>query len=352
MAFKRPTLSEIVSRIKGDIETRLSTGRLLVSGFLSIIATAYAGAVHLLHGHIEWGIKQLFPDTAEAEFLARWASIWGVSRTSAVYAAGSVTFTGPTDGTVIPTATRLKRSDGVFFRTDASGAIAGGTVDIAVTPVNAGITGDTEEGTLLELVTSIAGIDTSATTATGGITGGADSESDDSLRERLLDRIKQPPHGGAAFDYIKWAKEVSGVTRAWVYPLAMGAGTVTLTFVLDDEAEIIPDAGKVAEVQAYIDDDTRIPVTATLTVFAPTAVPLDLDITLTPNTAEVQAAVENSVKDLIRREAEPGGTILISQLREAVSIAAGESDNVITSPTADVTHASADIATFGVITWA
>ena len=351
MAFKRPTLSEIVSRIKGDIETRLSTGRLLVSGFLSIIATAYAGAVHLLHGHIEWGIKQLFPDAAESEYLARWASIWGVNRTSAVYSTGSVTFTG-TDGAVIPSATRLRRSDGVFYRTDASGAITGGTIDIAVTPVNAGLSAETEEGVVLELVTSIAGVNTSATVATGGIIGGANSESDDSLRERLLDRIKQPPHGGAAFDYIKWAKEVSGVTRAWVYPLAMGAGTVNLTFVLDDEADIIPDAGKVAEVQAYIDADTLIPVTATLTVFAPTAVPLDLDITLTPNTAEVQAAVENSVKDLIRRQAEPGGTILISQLREAVSIAAGEFDNVVTSPTADVTHASAEIATFGGITWA
>jgi uncharacterized phage protein gp47/JayE len=350
MAFKRPTLSEIVSRIKGDIETRLSTGRLLVTGFLSIIATAYAGAVHLLHGHIEWGIKQLFPDTAESEFLARWASIWGVKRTSASYSAGSVTFTG-TDGSLIPAATRLKRSDGAFFRTDASGTISAGTVDIAVTPVNAGITGDTEADTLLELVSSISGIDTSATVATGGITGGADSESDDSLRERLLDRIKQPPHGGAKFDYIKWAKEVNGVTRAWAYPLAMGAGTVTLTFVLDDEDDIIPDAAKVTEVQNYIDDDVRKPVTADVTVFAPTAVPLNLAISVTPNNAEVRAAVENSIKDLIRREAEPGGTILISKIREAVSIAAGEADNTVTTPSADVTHASAEIATFGVITW-
>lgn len=350
MTFKRPTLPEIISRIKGDIETRLSTGRLLVTGFLSIMATAYAGAVHLLHGHIEWAIKQLFPDTAESEFLARWASIWGVSRTSAVYAGGSVIFTG-TDGSIIPSGTRLRRSDGEFFRTDASGEITSGSVDIAVTPVNAGITGDTEEGTLLELVTSISGIDTSATVATGGIINGADSEDDESLRERLLDRIKQPPHGGADFDYIKWAKEVNGVTRAWAYPLAMGAGTVALTFVLDNEDDIIPDAGKVAEVQEYIEDPSRRPVTADLTVFAPTAVPLDLTISVTPGTAEVKAAVENSIKDLIRREAEPGGTILISKIREAVSIAAGESDNTVTTPSADVTHASAEIATFGVITW-
>ena len=351
MAFNRPTLSEIVSRVKSDIETRLSTGRLLASSFLSIIATAYAGAVHLLHGHIEWATKQLFPDTAETEFLARWASIWGVKRTAAVFSGGNVTFTG-TDGSIIPASARLKRSDGAFFRTDASGEISGGNVDIAVTPVNAGVSGDTEADTLLELVSSIAGVDTSATVAAGGITGGADSESDDSLRGRLLDRIKQPPHGGALFDYVKWAKEVSGVTRAWAYPLSMGAGTVTLTFVLDDETDIIPDAGKVTEVQNYIDADNRRPVTADLTVFAPTAVPLNLTIEVSPNTAEVKAAVENSIKDLIRREAEPGATILISKIREAVSIAAGEGDNTVTTPSADVTHATAEIATFGVITWA
>lgn len=351
MAFNRPTLSEIVSRIKSDIETRLQTGRLLVTGFLAVIATALGGAVHLLHGHIEWATKQLFPDTAEDEFLARWASIWGIKRTAAVYGSGNVTFTG-VNGSVIPAATRLKRSDGVLYRTSASGVISGGTVDIAVTPVNAGITGNTDAGTSLEMVTSVIGVDTTAAVAAGGIIDGADSESNASLRERLLDRIKQPPHGGAKFDYVKWAKEVSGVTRAWAYPLAMGAGTVTLTFVLDDEADIIPDSGKVAEVQNYIDDPTRRPVTADLTVFAPTAVPLNFTISVTPNNAEVKANVENSLKDLLRRDAEPGSTILISRIREAVSIAAGESDNSVTAPSANVEHDPAEIATFGVITWA
>lgn len=350
MAFNRPKLSDINNRIKADIETRLNTGKLLAASFLGVLATAYAGAVHLLHGHIEWATRQLFPDTAEAEFLARWASIWGVERTPATYSTGNVTFTG-SNGTVLPAGVRLKRADGSFYLTTAGGTVSSGTLTVAVKAVNAGSAGDSIAASSLELVNSIAGIDTSAVVAAGGITGGEDSESDASLRSRVLDRIQQPPHGGAEFDYIKWAKEVNGVTRAWAYPLAMGVGTVTVTFVLDNETDIIPDSTKVAEVQSYIDAPSRAPVTADVTVFAPTAVPIDFEITLSPDTSEVRANVEESLKDLLRREAEPSGTILISKIREAVSVAAGENDNTVTAPAANVTHATGEIATFGSITW-
>lgn len=351
MPFARPTLTNLIARIKADIETRLSTGKLAPRSFLAIIATALGGAAHLLHGHIVWATKQLFPDTAEEEYLARWASIWGVDRTAASFATGNITITG-TNGTIIPTGTRFKRADGVFYVTTASATISGGTANIASKAVNAGTEGNAAAGTSLSLVTSIIGVNTSATVASGGITNGEDSEPDESLRARLLDRIQQPPHGGAKFDYEKWAKEVIGVTRAWAYPLAMGPGTVTLTFVLDGETDIIPDSGKVAEVQDYIDADSRRPVTADVTVFAPTAVNLNFTISITPDTAEVRAAVEESLRELLKRDAEPGGTILISRIREAVSVAAGETDSVVTVPSANVTHTSGQIAVFGAITWA
>jgi uncharacterized phage protein gp47/JayE len=54
---------------------------------------------------------------------------------------------------------------------------------------------------------------------------------------------------------------------------------------------------------------------------------------------------------MLLRDAEPGGTILISHIREAISIAAGEVDHVLSAPAANVTHASGQLATFGAITW-
>ena len=96
---------------------------------------------------------------------------------------------------------------------------------------------------------------------------------------------------------------------------------------------------------------TLRPVTAQETVAAPVADPLDFAIALTPDTAEVRAAVEAELRDLIAREAEPGGTILISHIREAISIAAGETDHVLASPAGNVTAAAGAIVTMGAVTW-
>jgi uncharacterized phage protein gp47/JayE len=67
------------------------------------------------------------------------------------------------------------------------------------------------------------------------LVNGSDIESIPDLRARLLERIQNPPSGGAAEDYVAWALEVPGVTRAWVYPKEMGAGTVTVRFVRDND---------------------------------------------------------------------------------------------------------------------
>jgi uncharacterized phage protein gp47/JayE len=48
-------------------------------------------------------------------------------------------------------------------------------------------------------------------------------ENDASLLSRLLDDIRRPPAGGNKFDYVKWAREVNNVARAWCYPIPGGA---------------------------------------------------------------------------------------------------------------------------------
>jgi uncharacterized phage protein gp47/JayE len=85
---------------------------------------------------------------------------------------------------------------------------------------------------------------------------------------------------------------------------------------------------------------------------APVAVPLNFTIFVTPNTADVKAAVTAELTDLLRREAVPGGTILLSHIREAISIATGETNHTISVPAADVAHTTGQIATMGTITWA
>lgn len=352
MAFARPTLAEIRARIAGDIEARLpGADSRLRRSVLTVLAAALAGAVHLLYGYLAWLARQLMPDQAEAEHLARWASIWGVVRKAAVAASGTMDFTG-TDGSDIAAGTLLRRSDGAEFLTDAAAVIAAGAASVAVTAVEAGADGNTDAASSLALTSPPAGVDSSATIAAGGLTGGADRESDDALRARLLSRLAFAPHGGAAGDYERWARDVAGVTRAFIKDAGLGPGTVVVRFMTDDlTADGIPDPAKVAEVQAYIEDNRR-PLGPVVTAVAPVAVPLDFTITLTPNTAAVKAAVETALKDLIRREAVPGGTILHTHITEAISTATGETDHGLTVPAADVTHNAGEIAVMGAITWA
>lgn len=331
MPFTTPTLPEITARIKSDVQSRLGTQPLLPNSVLSILSVALAGAIYLLYGFLSWAFRQCFTDTSEAEFLDADGSEVGVVRLEASFASGNVTFTG-TNGSTVPSGTSLQRSDGVLFTTQAIGTISGGTATVEVQADDAGSAGNTAEGIILTLTSPVVGVSASAAVASGGIDGGTERETDEAYRARILARKRNPPQGGSESDYEAWALSVSGVTRAWV---TSDLGTVNVAIVADEAVDgPIPSPTLVAETQAYI--DTVRPVTAELTVYAPTALEVDFEIQLSPNNATVQAAVTAELKDLFRRTGEPGGTILISKIREAVSIATGEGDNVVVSPSANV----------------
>lgn len=349
MAFERPTLSELVDRVQADLVSRLGlSSPVLRRSVVYVLARVIAAAVHMLYGTLSYLSRQVFPDLSDEEYLVRQAALFGTDRTEADYAQGDVVFTG-TNGTNIPAGTAVVRADGYRYTTDALVTIAVGTATAAVTSDSAAANANASSGTTLTLESPISGINSTSTVDSGGLTSGADQETVSALRTRLLERMQSPPHGGTAADYIAWAKEVSGVTRAWCYPLEDGPGTVTVRFVRDGDASLIPDSGEVSDVQDYI--DAVRPVTADVTVEAPVAVPLAMTIEVTPDTATIRAAVEAEIEDMLLAYAEPGGTILLSQIEVAVGTASGVTDFDVTVPAADVTHATGEIATLGTITW-
>jgi len=244
----------------------------------------------------------------------------------------------------------LSSYNGILYTTTALGTIAAGVAVVAVSASVAGLSGNRNTGETFTLQAPISGIN--ATAAASAMTGGADTEIDDSLRSRLLTRIKEPPQGGDKDDYLAWTMAVPGVTRAWVYPLELGVGAVTVRFMMDGTyVDGIPLAGDVTTVANHI--QPLRPVTASVTVLAPTAVVLNFTITgLTPSNATVKAAITQELTDLIANEATPGGTLLISHIRESISVAAGETDHVLTLPAANVVMTTGNISTMAVITWA
>lgn len=354
MPYSRSTINEIINRIEANIESRMpGSDAKLRNSIINAIVKSVAAEAHGLYGNLDYLSKQLHPYTATDEYLDFHANWWKIYRNAAVGSIGNVDFIG-TDGVVIPAGTTLQRSDATEFKTDVDVTIVAGIATVAVTAVVAGQGGNTAAASTLTLSSPITGVTSEATVDANGLTGGTDIETDDALRDRLRERIQRTPQGGAEVDYHKWAKEISGVTRTWVFPQWLGVGTVGVFFVRDDDASSIPDASEVTTVQDYI--DSVRPVTADVTLIAPTEAAQAMTIQLSPNDADTQTSVEASLKDMLRREAnvEDGtgsGEILLSHIREAISIATGEDDHVLVSPVADITPNTGELVTLGAITW-
>ena len=71
MAFKRPTLAELIERIDADQLSRLSPDQAGLSSRLTrLMANSNAGVAHGLYGYLQWLERQLFPETCDDENLA------------------------------------------------------------------------------------------------------------------------------------------------------------------------------------------------------------------------------------------------------------------------------------------
>lgn len=352
MPWQSPTLNQLAEQVRADLRGRLPSARPeLRRALLRVVADVDAGAVHGLYGYLAWLAKQLIIDTAEGEWLERWASVWSIYRLDEVSAAGPVALSG-SEGAELLEGSELQAESGALYRVDETVTIdASGAATANVTAIEAGAEGNLDAGETLRLVSAVSGIDGEAIVAAEGIGGGAARELDDRLRERLLDRIQNQPHGGNLNDYIRWAREAHpDVTRVWPYPHTPDDGEITLRLVCDDLADIIPAPEVVDAVKTYI--DVVRPVAARgLYVLAPDPTPLDIEIRLTPDTAAARERVEEALGDFLDQTAEPGGTLFREQLSGVIYIAAGDSRHEMPVPADNVVLGDNEIAVLGAITW-
>jgi uncharacterized phage protein gp47/JayE len=315
MPWTTPTLKQVRSLVRDAVQGSLpGADALIPNSVLRIVSDVTGALCHLALQYIDWLAKQLLPDTAEAEWLDRHAKIWLVNadgstgRKLATPAQGTVDFVGTIDNVFVPAFTTLNYSNVASYETtaDITAGLAGEASPAPVIALTPGSAGNLDQGTFLGLSTSIPGI-SSVTVDT--LTGGTDTETDDELRARLLARIREPPMGGDADDYVQWALSYPGVTRAWCSPLEMGMGTVTLRFMMDDLRAAyggFPLPDDVDALQAYLDTVRPVAV-KDFFVEAPIPYPINLRLVyIDPETAATRGAITQSLLNEFLIRSQPG----------------------------------------------
>jgi uncharacterized phage protein gp47/JayE len=311
--------------------SQLGARGMLPNSVLRIMSDAMAGQGFQALLYLDWLAKQLMPDTAETEWLDRFGVIWltnadgSKGRKAASYAAGVVQFQG--NPMVLPIGTTVSGMNGVLYQTTTEadiGDVGIGTAEVVAQ--TAGAIGNLPDGDSMMLTPETLGV---TANALGDITGGADQENDDQLRERILFRIQNPPMGGSQADYIAWAMEVPGVTRAWA-ACEMGPGTMTVRFLMDGlypDNHGLPTPADIMTVQDFI--DTKRPVTVMDTfVMAPILYFYDITIrNLVNDDPNVMAGIETSIQNLELLRSQPGQTWYRSWVDEAISQTIGETSH-------------------------
>lgn len=352
MPFNVPTLRSLVESGLIDIEASLDTV-LPKFGIEQALNAAVSGSIRDLYDYQSWIVRQIIPSSeSEDQTIIDTARYEGVIQKLATSAAGSVTFTG---NVPIPVDTVMTHSDGRLYRVTLSNAPSGGSVEVQVEAEETGAAGNLLAGTVLTLVSTVPGIQPNG--ITGDITGGADLEPVSQVLERLLFRKRNPPMGGAVHDYVAWCREVPGVNRAWAVDNYQGPATVGYAFVFDDRPDILPTYQDQVAMADYI---YRHPDPATgadvgrpggiEAVYIPLALKTtDLDITLTPDTAELRQSVMTSVNSYYNTLS-PGETLLLAGVRTAIGATVGV-NNYLLDLNADVTALSNELHALGAVTW-
>lgn len=262
MLFENQTfeaiLGRMLDRIPDDIDKREG----------SVIYDALAPAAMELaqmYAELDVVLRLAFGETSTGEYLDRRAADFGVYRKQATPAVRKGVFTDGNGAPFnIPIGSRFRLNDMVYVAIEK---IVDG--QFRMRAETSGSAGNQEFGNMLP-IEPIEGLGTAILSDV--LVPGEDEESDDSLRKRFLQKVREPGTSGNASDYKQWATEVAGVGSAKVTPLWNGPGTVKVTIVNTDMQPATTEL--VEKVQEYI-EQVR-PIGAFVTVASATGKPIDV----------------------------------------------------------------------------
>jgi uncharacterized phage protein gp47/JayE len=261
LPIRRESLATIRPRIDGDANAGVAPASddfvdVTTGGYFADVAQALAIEQERLWDFGSTEVPAVaFITTAWGRYLDMHGDVLGVPRKAAAFASVIAHFTG-TNGTQVGTNFQIATlptdpdQDPVVFQTTTSGTIAAGVLDLPVVAIETGVAGNVPVGALSQFE-SATPTGLTAVTNLAPTAGGAEPESDQAYRARLLLEFGSTPGAGTIGDYQRWALAYPGVGAVAVEPVWAGDGSVRVV-VLDANNNPVGPA-TVSGLQAVLD---------------------------------------------------------------------------------------------------
>lgn len=312
---------------------------------------ALSAQVQSLLAQADWVLDQSFPQTAQGEYLDYHAQTRGMTRSRATRAAGTLRFTAPravVADCVIEPGTVAMTAEGVRFETTERAVIPEGerTVDVPAQAVEPGADGNVIEGKIRLM--SVLPVGIAQCTNPQPFTGGSDTESDESLRARIMDSYKRLPNGANAAFYEQEAMSVPTVAAARAVGRARGIGTVDVYVATHSGT---PDGALLDKIAAILDEKREIAVDVEVLAPAPVTVNIAAELTAAEGYGfqEVCDAVRETLGNYFTGE-RMGEDIHCAKLASLIYGVRGVENCHLLAPAGDITVGATRLPVLGTMT--
>lgn len=322
----------------------------LRKGVLKVLAHVLGAMLYMMSLIAKRIWKNRFVSTCDVSALDGFGAEYGIPHKAPVCAAGKakVSLVEGIDAVVITRGTAL--IDPVSkkeYEVTETTTVAISNLFVPVSAINYGADSDLLAGGVLEFRDS--DVDGVESIVSEGIVGGkldgveVDGEVQvwgelaEEYRARLLNRVQNPPHGGAANDYWQWAMSFPFVTDAYVFANNPNSNSVTIALANYSAVDLSVSADQASEVSDYICDDSRRPITADVRVLGVTAVNVGISARVSPFNSSVKENVTAAIKQYLRGIG-PGKTVDLSQMSADVLAASNAQSFNVTSATKNGTE--------------
>ena len=290
-------------------------------------------------------VQMIFPEWAEGEILDLHAKRNGISRKPAATATGTVHIIGTgnvlipigfvfsTPGTTLTRSVTYEATEAVTLEYDeeADAYIA----DVPIVCTEAGTAGNAPAYGISVMAVPLMGI--TELYNEESLTDGVDIESDDELRERVMefDRNRNISYIGNDYDYKRWAMEIEGVGSASVIREWQGPGTGTVKVIILNQSGGSASANLIQEVYDHImgteeNPDARLaPIGAILTVSTGQAMTINITANVELEEDYTLETIEAGFRKLLNEyfaEAKEDGEVKYTRIARCLSQTPGVID--------------------------